>query len=103
MKKYVLICLVLLFLCVSLSGCVPGDGAKSETNRAGLFSGIWHGWIAPFSLLVSIFKKQIGIYEVYNNGFLYNLGYYAAIISGFGGLSLVRKKRKSKSDTNKNT
>jgi hypothetical protein len=29
---------------------------------------------------------------VMNSGFWYDFGYYMAIISGFGGLSLYRKK-----------
>ncbi len=96
MKKYIVICLLLVLLCLCLAGCVPGDGANSAEHAAGFFSGIWHGWIAPFSLIYSIFNKSIGIYEIHNNGFLYNLGYYAAIISGFGGLALSRKKRRKK-------
>lgn len=94
MKKYGILCLILVLLCICLSGCVPGDGTNSAAHTAGLFSGIWHGWIAPFSLIYSIFNKNIRIYETYNNGFLYDLGYYAAIISGFGGLALSRKKTK---------
>ncbi len=97
MKKTVLLCLMVVIICLCFTGCLPGDGTNSATHAAGIFSGIWHGWIAPFSLVYSIFNKNIGIYEIYNNGFLYNLGYYAAIISGFGGLALIRKKRKGKS------
>ncbi len=93
MKKHFVLCLMLVLLCACLAGCVPGDGASSIAHPAGLFSGIWHGWIAPFSLVCSIFNKNIGIYEVYNTGFWYDLGYYAAIISGFGGLALSRKNR----------
>lgn len=93
MKKYSMLCLMIVLLCICLSGCVPGDGTNSATHTAGLFSGIWHGWLAPFSLIYSLFNKNTGIYETYNNGFLYNLGYYTAIISGFGGLTLSRKKR----------
>jgi hypothetical protein len=88
--------LILLLVCVCLTGCVPGDGTNTADKLAGIFSGVWHGWIAPFSLIYSLFNKDIGIYEVFNNGFLYDLGYYAAIISGFGGLSLARNKSRKK-------
>jgi len=93
-KKKFLLCLIMILVCLSLSGCIPGDGTNSATHTAGFFSGIWHGWIAPFSLIYSIFNRATGIYEVYNNGLLYNFGYYMAIISGFGGLALFRKKEK---------
>jgi hypothetical protein len=92
-KKVLLITLVILLLTL-LSSCAPGDGANSADNPAGFFSGVWHGWIAPITLVISLFNKNIGIYEVNNVGFWYNFGYYMAIISGFGGLAFSRKKRK---------
>lgn len=94
LPKFILI-LFIFALLLSISGCVPGDGSNSYTHIAGFFTGIWHGWIAPFTLIYSIFDHNIGIYEIYNNGFAYNFGYYMAIISGFGGLALSRKKKSS--------
>ena len=91
--KVILIATILLAM-LSLSGCVPGDGVNSSENLAGFFRGIWHGWIAPFSLIYSIFNDSISIYEVHNNGFRYNLGFYMAIISGFGGIAIFRGRKK---------
>ena len=62
-------------------------------DAAGFFTGIWHGWIAPVSLVLSLFGDY-QIYEANNTGFFYNLGFYMAIISGFGGLALFRRKHK---------
>jgi hypothetical protein len=36
----------------------------------------------------------IAIYEPVNTGFWYDFGFYIAILGGFGGFSLVRKKHK---------
>lgn len=91
-KKILALCVVMILLLAALSGCVPGDGANSPSKPAGFFTGVWHGWIAPISLIYSIFKQDIGIYEVHNTGFWYDMGYYMAIISGFGGLALSRRK-----------
>jgi len=88
-----LLLIIMLAAVLALSGCVPGDGVNSPENVAGFFRGIWHGWIAPFSLIYSLFNDNIGIYEVYNNGFRYNLGFYMAIISGFGGIAIFRSKK----------
>lgn len=93
-KRKFLLCIIMIIFCLSLTGCIPGDGTNSVENTAGFFSGIWHGWIAPFSLIGSILNEDLSIYEIYNNGFLYDLGFYMAIISGFGGLALSRKKKK---------
>lgn len=91
--KRVLLLVLLAALILSLSGCFPGDGTYTYDNVAGFFWGIWHGWIAPISLIRMLFNDNITIFEVYNNGFRYSLGFYMAIISGFGGLSLWRKSR----------
>ena len=97
MKKAALLCLLILGISLCLTGCIPGDGSIGPDNPAGFFWGIWHGWVAPVSLVLSLttaFQGNVGIYEVYNTGFLYDLGFYMAIISGFGGLALVRKKHR---------
>lgn len=43
---------------------------------------------------VNAWRCNLGIYEVVNAGWWYDLGFYLAVISGFGGLSLTRKKIK---------
>jgi hypothetical protein len=98
MKKKISI-LLLITLTLLLSSCIPGDGSASMGDEAGFFSGIWHGWIAPLSLILSLLKSHISIYEIHNTGFWYDFGFYIAIIGGFGGFSLFRKeKRKRKKD-----
>jgi hypothetical protein len=92
-KKIYQLILVLL-LAVAVSGCMPGGEAMRERTPAGFFMGVWHGWIAPVSLVVGIFNPSIRIYETENTGWWYELGFYVAIISGFGGISLSRRKKK---------
>ncbi|MFA6681582.1 MAG: hypothetical protein WCS35_06090 [Sphaerochaeta sp.] len=84
------IILILTLVCV-LTACLPGTLIITEKKPAGFFFGIWHGWIAPISLIVGIFDPQVRIYEQFNTGWLYDFGFYIAIISGFGGISLARK------------
>jgi len=95
-KKLLYVGFMLCILLLVITSCAPGDGTNTVDHPAGFFSGIWHGWIAPFTLVISLFNKDIGIYEINNVGFWYNFGYYMAIISGFGGLTLSRKKRRHK-------
>ena len=87
---------MVVLVMVLLAGCVPGDGANTADNPAGFFWGIWHGWIAPISLILGLFKENIRIYETANKGWWYDFGFYMAIISGFGGLSLFRNKSSRK-------
>lgn len=88
--RIVSVVLLLIMMTVLLTGCIPNRGIPSR--QAGFFSGIWHGWIAPISLIFSLFGRG-SIYESYNTGFTYDLGFYMAIISGFGTLALSRKKK----------
>ncbi|MDY0289307.1 MAG: hypothetical protein RBR15_10825 [Sphaerochaeta sp.] len=83
---------LLVALTLSLSSCLPGTLIPTDNQRAGFFLGIWHGWIAPVSLIVGFFDPAVRIYEAYNSGWLYDFGFYIAIISGFGGISLARRK-----------
>lgn len=81
-----------------LTGCIPGDGTYTSSDPAGFFWGIWHGWIAPISLILGLFSENIRVYEPINTGWWYDFGYYIAIISGFGGISLFRRSRCRKSE-----
>lgn len=87
--------LFLLAAAFTLSGCFPGGGTYGPVEPAGFFSGIWHGWIAPISLIVGLFKDGVRIYEPYNTGWWYDLGFYIAVISGFGGIALTRRPKHS--------
>lgn len=94
MLKKTLLFVIVVILLFALTGCLPGDGKNTDRNPAGFFWGVWHGWVAPISLIVSFFNREIRIYETANTGWWYDFGFYMSIISGFGGLSLVRKKGK---------
>lgn len=97
-KKLFLLSIIVVSILLTLTGCVPGDGAYTAAKPAGFFWGIWHGWAAPISLILGLFNKEIRVYEVLNTGWWYDFGYYIAIISGFGGLSLFRKKSSKRND-----
>ena len=92
-KKIALSILLGITLIIVLTGCVPGDGEATPKDPAGFFWGIWHGWIAPISLIIGLFQDNVRVYEKINTGWWYDLGFYMAVISGIGGLSLSRKKR----------
>jgi len=63
--------------------------AKGEVV-AGLVTGLWHGFISPVTLVVSFFNPEIQMYDVFNTGSLYNLGFLLGIaiiflVLGFSG------------------
>jgi len=92
MKKNIGLLVIMVFL---LTACIPGN-ERFDGNEAGFLWGIWHGWLAPISLIISIFKSNINIYEINNTGFWYDFGFYMGILGGFGGINLSRSRKKLK-------
>jgi hypothetical protein len=94
MKRKLLLILSLLACLALLCSCAPGVGGRSAENRAGFFMGIWHGWIAPVSLIWHWFNRDVRLYEVFNTGWAYDFGFYMGVVGGFGSLALSRKRRR---------
>jgi len=94
MKRKTGLIMLLLIIMIVFTGCIPGDGRAAAEHPANFLWGIWHGWVAPISLIISIFNPLIRIYEPWNTGFWYDLGFYMAVLGGFGSISLSRKNKK---------
>jgi len=104
-------------LLILLAGCAPGSSVQVTTPdatmqlsapgpnplinqpdltgrvaRAG--AGLWHGIIAPATLVVSFFNSDVHMYEVHNAGSEYDLGFFIGIgimISIIGLLIRMRR------------
>ncbi len=83
-----------------MAGCAAGqnpavDTAGADGDIAGFWLGLWHGLIALFTFIISLFSGNVHFYEVHNNGAWYNLGFVlgAGILFGSSG-SASRRKRK---------
>ena len=85
---------MLVAVALLFTSCLPGDGKNTAEKPANFLMGIWHGWIAPVSVIVGIFNKAIRVYEPNNTGWWYDLGFYMAVISGFGGITLSRRAKR---------
>jgi hypothetical protein len=59
----------------------------------GFWSGLWHGIIAPFSFIGSLFSDKIAMYAINNNGAWYNLGFVLGAGIIFGGGSKASNKK----------
>lgn len=49
--------------------------AYSEYDPPGFFSGIWHGLLAPYSLIARWFIDDSAMYAVPNTGWFYDAGF----------------------------
>jgi hypothetical protein len=99
MKSPVVFLVLLLLLLNILAGCAPGPnqskGIVGEHNVvAGFWLGLWQGFIAPFVFVASLFKNNLTIYEVHNNGAWYNFGYLFGLACFFGGSGNRTARRK---------
>lgn len=109
MKKILISLALLLFV---LTGCAPGSeievntpettielrapGPNPQLNQpdangrvAGLVQGLWHGIIAPVTLVGSFFNENTQMYEVHNTGNEYNLGFLIGVAIIFLLLGLI--------------
>ncbi len=109
MKKTLMSGLILLLL---LAACAPGSdlevttpestielqspGPNPQLNEAdaegrvsGFVQGLWHGIIAPVSVIGSFFNPAMQMYEVHNNGRDYNLGFLVGVAFVFLLLGLI--------------
>jgi hypothetical protein len=100
MKKHLIPkSLALLAIVLVVASCVPGPNSSERTpdadgNVAGFFSGLWHGFIAPVTFVISVFSKSIRFYEVHNTGGWYNFGFVIGAGLFLSGGILGRKKKK---------
>ena len=90
MKSSLTLLVLVLLLLNILAGCAPGSNLfKGTPNEhsvvAGFWLGLWHGFIAPFVFVASLFKNNLNIYEIHNNGAWYNFGYLFGLACFFGG------------------
>lgn len=90
------VCLAILCLTActateqNIQDCVTGE-------PAGFLLGLWHGIIAPFTFIVSLFSDTITVYEVNNNGGWYLFGFLLGVGTFLGGSSKGAKKARKRS------
>lgn len=63
-----------------------------NSNRAGFLEGFLQGIISPIAFVLSLFEKNITVYEVANNGNWYNLGFVLGCYITFKGSNEGAKK-----------
>jgi len=94
----ILLLSLVLFLILFIVSCAPGpNGFNGTANAAGVTAGfllgVWHGLISPITFIVSLFNKNVNVYEVHNNGSWYNFGFVLGAGLFLSGGILGHKKK----------
>jgi hypothetical protein len=66
--------------------------ASGRVARAG--AGLWHGIIAPATLIVSFFNSDVRMYEVHNAGSEYDVGFLLGIAMVMAVIGLLIRMRR---------
>lgn len=89
MKTRILSLVSIVFVLIMFSGCAESVAIDDcvTSDPYGFFGGLWHGIIAPFSFVCSIFLDDVAMYAVNNSGGWYDFGFVigAGILFGGGG------------------
>jgi hypothetical protein len=98
MRRSVLLIAVLVAVLV-MAGCAPGRNDMEKTpnadgKTAGFFMGLWHGFISPVTFVISVFSRNVRLYEVHNSGAWYNFGFVLGAGLFLSGGILGRKKKR---------
>lgn len=84
-----------------LGGCAPGPNELAQTTNAhgavaGFWLGLWHGMIVIVTFVISLFAKNVHLYEVHNSGAAYNAGFLLGACMSLGGGSHGASRRPKK-------
>src|SRR5574341_1043921 len=116
MKKISSLVLSAIFL-VMMAGCAPNTtiqvttpdftaqpsapGSNPLVNQpdangrvASTWTGLWHGIIAPVTLVLSFFNPDVRMYEVHNTGSGYDLGFLLGLALLIVLISLIALMRR---------
>lgn len=77
----------------------PGPNPMmNQPDGAGLIAragaGLWHGIIAPVTLVISFFNSDVHMYEVHNAGSEYDLGFLLGLTLVIALLGLFARMRR---------
>ena len=87
--------LFLVVLVLFAAGCTAGPNEMQHIPNAsgevaGFLMGLWHGFIALFTWVASLFLDNISVYEVHNNGGWYNFGFLLGVGAFSGGAASAK-------------
>ena len=90
--RYGVLAVVVPFGILGLTGCAYQPSGALSPSGPGFWLGLWHGLIAPISLVGSLFSDH-RIYAFPNAGVIYDLGFLLGFSAWGGGGAYSARKR----------
>ena len=91
MKRHPLPGLVMLAATLLLAGCATQMAGTVKPGAPGFLFGLVQGFVAPVTFVISLFRHDVAVYAVPNNGGWYNFGFVLGIGGFAGGASQTRR------------
>ena len=87
---------IMIFACFLSSCAKPEDigACVSEVQKAGFFLGLFHGFVAPVTFILSLLMDDVAVYAVNNVWGWYDFGFLLGIGAFGGGSAKAVKRRK---------
>jgi hypothetical protein len=82
--------LLILFALILFSSCSNAENVEAclDGKTYGFWNGLWHGIIAPIDLVGMLFRDDVSVFAVNNNGAWYSFGF----LLGSGGWGILGGK-----------
>jgi hypothetical protein len=97
-REIIFTVIALVVVAVLVFGCAPGNDRWGQTKppptAAGFWAGVWHGFIIVVTFIVSLFTDEVGLYEVNNRGWQYDLGFVLGIFISMGWVARIGRKKR---------
>jgi hypothetical protein len=88
---------VILFVIIIFSSCAEVEPRAHECvtgHTYGFFGGLWHGIVAPFAFIGSLFDNDIAVWAANNNDGWYTFGFLLGIGALTGGSAKASKSKR---------
>jgi hypothetical protein len=85
----------LVLLVLVLAACTATQSSEATAaGEPGFWLGLWHGFIAPVTFIISVFTDAVRVYAVPNLGRWYDFGFMLGIGGFSGGLFAGSRRRR---------
>jgi hypothetical protein len=92
-RNLIRLTIISTFLLLMVACTATQTATSPNGNVPGFWFGLWHGFIAPITFIISLFPNELRIYSFPNAGLWYDFGFMLGISGFSGGIFAGSRKR----------